>query len=262
MDVQPALQTVTLTPVPDAKRREIPELTGLRAVAAMGVFFTHVYATFTGTELSRTASMLGNAGATGVTLFFVLSGYLLAAPSTLASGAGTYAVRRLARIYPTYVFTLAITLALIAAASGFGKAIGWSVSPASVVFNALLLQSWHPAGMSYSIIYPAWSLSVECFFYLLLPFTISWFSQITKRWPATVFAVLVLMLAASGALVAEGATHTVFPRCSWPSSTSVRSWRFTAHAHRGRSWRLVRRSLSQRWRLGWQWASARSSTTS
>ena len=79
------------------------ELDGIRGIAALMVLMEHTWGIFAGV------------GATGVWLFFILSGYLLSQPFISNPGrikdpayVGAYLFRRLTRILPLYVFVLLI----------------------------------------------------------------------------------------------------------------------------------------------------------
>lgn len=106
-------------------------------------------------------AMLGQAG---VTLFFVLSGYLVggmwvgrnAQPPRLRS----YGVRRLLRIWPAYALAYVATVALTQPPDlgGLGQ---WAA-------HLLLLNSWIPG--EYVAVFPVgWTLAVEATFYLVAP---------------------------------------------------------------------------------------------
>lgn len=94
------------------------ELDSLRGLAALSVLFGHIYLIFNETLLSKLLFEYGPlrflvAGSEAVTLFFVLSGFVLALPfySTNSFGKfnyGTYAVRRFCRIYIPYIVSILI----------------------------------------------------------------------------------------------------------------------------------------------------------
>jgi peptidoglycan/LPS O-acetylase OafA/YrhL len=141
-----------------------PALDGLRAVAALMVVFHH----------ARTHWLWGwLEGWNGVTLFFVLSGFLI---TTLALreeetlGAlrwRAFIVRRVFRIVPIYVVSLALyVVAMVAVGIGashrgsFVHAMPWYVSPFPEV----------PFFSHTHIVFSlAWSLGIEEKFYLLWP---------------------------------------------------------------------------------------------
>jgi hypothetical protein len=88
----------------------------LRAVAAIGVVFTHVYL-LNGVPVlgnRHPTSLLADQGATGVWLFFVLSGFVISRPfvAGLVQGElpriGKYARRRVFRILPLYWLSLLV----------------------------------------------------------------------------------------------------------------------------------------------------------
>ncbi len=146
------------------KRQEIRPLTSYRGVAAALVFFFHQPI-----PVDRFFYALQIEGAVGVTLFFVLSGFLIASRYMDDVVAGvfrwrTYLVRRAARILPVYY-----AIVIIAALGGdhFNLA------------NLTLTQSFFP-GLWSSGIKTAWTLTLEESFYLLLPF-ILWLCWRTKR---------------------------------------------------------------------------------
>jgi peptidoglycan/LPS O-acetylase OafA/YrhL len=157
-------------------RPQVPALTSLRFFAAMHVFLFHLDANKIRT-FSGIANRLQMIGYVGVSLFFVLSGFIL----TYVHGErelrpSVFYRERVARIYPAYLFSLLLTapgffyvcIALknmdIPFFAWFKMHVGFC---AAVV--PTLLQAWHPqAALAWNP--PAWSLSVEAFFYLLFPF--------------------------------------------------------------------------------------------
>lgn len=155
-------------------------LTSLRFVAAILVVLQH-YAGFA-------------AGHSGVSFFYVLSGFVLALNNAdkVASWPERrrFWIRRVARVYPTHLLTLAITLPL---------GIAWSSLP----INALLLQSWIPREWIYfGYNAPAWSISNEAFFYALFPFLIA----IAKPRLLLVWGLALLGLATAATILLPGAT--------------------------------------------------------
>ena len=90
--------------------KHYPALTGLRFLAAFYVFAFHIHIRYP-LNLPEFFTNLLKFGAVGVTLFFVLSGFVL----TVSYGQKTeldyhFYVRRFARIYPVYLFSLLSTL--------------------------------------------------------------------------------------------------------------------------------------------------------
>ena len=100
------------------KTHEIRPLTALRFVAALMVFIHHFYAPVYSLAFKKPATF-GEAvaieGHIGVTIFFVLSGFLITLRYFLGTEPRTwslkeYIVRRIARIWPLYYFLLIVTL--------------------------------------------------------------------------------------------------------------------------------------------------------
>jgi peptidoglycan/LPS O-acetylase OafA/YrhL len=130
------------------------------------VLFTHV-AFATGVVVtSGWGHLLGRLDF-GVTLFFLLSGFLLYRPWAKAALAGTrppqlgrYFLRRAARILPLYWVVAVVVLARLPEAQPVSGATWWR--------HLLALQIYWPAGAS-SGLTQTWSLCTEIAFYLLLP---------------------------------------------------------------------------------------------
>jgi peptidoglycan/LPS O-acetylase OafA/YrhL len=153
---------------PALAHRVLPSLTGLRWVAAFVVFAYHVRNTgyFSGPAQDMMSRVFGP-GATGVSLFFLLSGFVLAWSDLPGRGVVPFWRHRLARIYPVHLVTLVAALLLARDALPAIR----TADPQAVVANALLVSSWKAdwwqAGNPVS-----WSLTCEAFFYLLFPVAI------------------------------------------------------------------------------------------
>lgn len=163
-------------------RDEVLPLTGMRALLAWWVVAFHFLRNAVPDE-QRILHALLEPGHLAVDVFFVLSGYVLARRYAAASVGRppwrrAFWVRRLARIYPLYVVSLLV-----------GFAASWpavALDPTTwrgrirLVLDALLLNAWsHTAMFRYN--WAAWSLSVEAFFYALLPFTLPRLALLPRR---------------------------------------------------------------------------------
>lgn len=183
----------------------IEQLTGLRFFAALGVLLSHahVLVPYLGPRF------FFDLGGQGVTLFFVLSGFVLTwrydAPAVASSqvngfNARAYARARFARVAPLYWLALAMTV-LAHMAAGSGIAMGPPPEDAAqrvvgLAINALALQAWIPnEHVQQFWNAPGWSISAEMFFYACFP----WF--LGRRWlSGTAVSFVGLMTAAAGAL--------------------------------------------------------------
>lgn len=143
----------------------IPSLDGLRAISIAFVLFSHLAGT-RGFPVSAAAANVWSLGGFGVTVFFVISGFLITGllldelARTDRIRLGRFYFRRTLRIFPPY-FTL--ILALLAA-----DALGWIVlHPRDVLHAATYTSNYHPDRSWF--VGHTWSLSVEEQFYLLWP---------------------------------------------------------------------------------------------
>ena len=97
------------------------ELDGLRGIAALTVFFSHVYLMqkidIIPSEVNSSVLRSLWDGDAAVFLFFILSGFVLALPYLTTSKRSIeyipYIVRRIFRIYPAYIFALLFSLVLM-----------------------------------------------------------------------------------------------------------------------------------------------------
>lgn len=142
-------------------RDRLSSLTGLRIWAALLVVLYH---------LSRQVGELPGIsetvwyGRSGVTFFFVLSGFVLAwTYDGKRVPAKVFLWRRFARIWPLLVATTALSV-------GAWIALGKVISAKAVVASLLLVHAWVPDTVMLKGGNPAaWSLSDEAWFYLIFP---------------------------------------------------------------------------------------------
>jgi peptidoglycan/LPS O-acetylase OafA/YrhL len=143
----------------------IPALTGIRAVAAYFVFLHH----YPYLSLDTLFGCMLNHLYLGVTMFFVLSGFVIAYNyfDSVELNKGwfvEYFKNRVARIYPLYFFLLLIQ------GTPLGGGIGYWISN-------LTLTKGFSATHYLDGISPAWSLTVEETFYFLAPFIFYYLSS-------------------------------------------------------------------------------------
>jgi len=148
-------------------RSPLPALTGLRFFAAFYVVLGHSL-TWLSSRFPLPAfvkTFLGN-GYLAVCLFFLLSGFILsytyAGEAFHGLARRKFWAARFARIYPVYLLSLLLVLPFEI------QGLTWTRA-ASVL---LMVQAWNPLHPELTGVwnYPAWSLSVEAFFYLCFPF--------------------------------------------------------------------------------------------
>ena len=159
-----ALATVSEVAEGTGPRLSLPPLTGLRILAALAVYASHIGAP---SGSPRPLTTFFASGYMGVTVFFVLSGFVLAInyferlrrPSLRRTY--DYVVARFARIYPLY---LLVIFYFVVRGHALGVDVGgwWR--------DALAIQAWDPdLAHAYSLDPPAWSISVEIFLYACFP---------------------------------------------------------------------------------------------
>jgi peptidoglycan/LPS O-acetylase OafA/YrhL len=165
-------------------KKRLPSLDGLRAISAAMVVLGHAgKALHVGRNLPFGAGVIDVWGPVGVTVFFVISGYLITRlllaekrdRGTISLRA--FYMRRTFRILPAYWAYLAVVAVLaasgfvIASPSAFAKAIFFTT-------NYLNPGSW--------VVNHSWSLSVEEQFYLFWPFMLLMLGA-TKARKAAIF---------------------------------------------------------------------------
>lgn len=148
-------------------------LDGYRAIAVLAVLTTHV-AYFSGIVVVTARGHLFSRMDIGVTIFFLLSGFLLFRPWSSAAMAGrsgpstrTYFRRRLWRILPAYLVLVVVVLAVMP---------GIEVHPRHWISHLTLTQIYWP-GLLINGLTQSWSLATELSFYLVLPGIAWWISR-------------------------------------------------------------------------------------
>jgi peptidoglycan/LPS O-acetylase OafA/YrhL len=186
----------------------IDPLTSLRFFAAIWVITFHSGYSFvrdSGKAPSPIVHLLSH-GFNGVTFFFILSGFILQYiyRTSLGGRAATkkFYIARFARIYPVYLLSILLLVPPL-------TSIHWPG-----LWQFFLLQSWPPVGSlpmeNWNL--PAWTLSVEFFFYLLFPRLSGMLTRTPSRltfgligtmWVASAVAALYLVPGDNGALPAR-----------------------------------------------------------
>ncbi len=180
----------------------LDSLTGLRFFAAWLVLQHH----FTNFAIIPGLDRFTGFGATGVTFFFVLSGFVLTWSFRASDTPPRFYWRRFARIWPLHFVTTLLALPVFYA---------WRDVPmdwTAVGLSILLLHAWVPTATTYFAGNPAsWSLSCEMFFYALHPLFIR---------PAVRLGIVALGVAAVAVLV------SLYVVADWSSvlSERVQGW--------------------------------------
>lgn len=144
-------------------------LTSLRFVAAAYVLAFHYDRFYFPDSAPIDAVALGYSG---VTFFFVLSGFILAynyhRVDFGAANRARFFRARFARVCPVYLLSLLVALPWLVAWVMKSPSPLRELRGASAVLAPLGLHAWVP-GAACALDCPSWSISAELFFYLLLP---------------------------------------------------------------------------------------------
>lgn len=166
----------------EGPRLRLNTLTSLRFFAALHVFCFHLVAF----KIVTTRSLfydVASIGYVGVSLFFVLSGFILVYTyAGRAVKAHEFWRARFARIYPAYAFSLVVTAPwfLYAVLHTHWLVIPWPVAhlKLGMLLQIALLHAWFPpAALMWNAV--SWSLSVEAFFYLAFPYLLKRFARVS-----------------------------------------------------------------------------------
>ncbi|WP_165956785.1 acyltransferase family protein [Kribbella antibiotica] len=166
--VQPPAQEVSgpAAASPSAVAR-LESLTGLRWWAAFFVFTHHM-----GNLAPLPIREFLKLGTSGVTFFFVLSGFVLTWSTRPGTKAGTFYRRRFARIVPAHVVALIPALVVFYRFDPPDNMF-WikPVSMTAIVLSLFLLNGWsNNPDILYGGNPASWTLSIEAFFYAFFPF--------------------------------------------------------------------------------------------
>ncbi|WP_166787129.1 acyltransferase [Cryobacterium sp. TMT2-23] len=158
-------------------------MTGLRYLAAVHVVLTHTSAF--AREWPVPIRHILDRGFVGVSLFFILSGFILAytyldtAGQTLRGNKKDFWVSRFARIYPLYVVGLLVAAPIFVHVIRTGL-VSHPDALQALILTPMMLQAWSPtAALAWNS--PAWSLSAEVFFYAMFPFVLGPLARIRGR---------------------------------------------------------------------------------
>lgn len=160
-------ESTATRPVPLS--RNLPSLTGLRFFSICAVFASHA-ALFSAMRTGNDYSALYPLGALGVSLFFILSGFVLTYSARDTDTTTAFWRRRFFKIYPSHAAAWAVVMALIVFAGVSRVPPGVAVPASHDIANLFLVQTLLPWQFSVDggngV---AWSLVCELIFYLLFP---------------------------------------------------------------------------------------------
>ncbi|WP_269714845.1 acyltransferase family protein [Caulobacter sp. NIBR2454] len=181
----------------------IPQIDGLRFLALAPVLFYHAglrgersYPGLTPAE-DVFSTWLPHGGA-GVSLFFFISGYIIAYPfmSGARPGLKQFYMRRLLRLEPPYILVMVGCFLVLSAGFRPADAPGfnatdvplWQSLAASLVYLHSFIFGSHPR-----LNPPTWSLEREVQFYLIAPFLFGLYVLCRQRTPRLLFGALAVV---------------------------------------------------------------------
>lgn len=224
-------------------RRVFASLDGLRGLAILLVVWCHTDAALSGYVRTWPLDhVLGGAAATGVELFFVLSGFLLFLPFARAiiagdhwPSVGQFYVRRALRILPGYYILIPMFL-LLAHLFPYGVALRHAGSLPVLLGLALMYDFQNDASnLVTGFDGPLWTLAIEWQFYLLLPWLAHALARLVSPvrrrmprrpghhgWPWELFAGLGAVMVIGVVARSLGASaHYVW---GYPAATQTHPW--------------------------------------
>ncbi|MEW2301033.1 acyltransferase [Streptomyces sp. NPDC006655] len=176
---------------PPAPAPPLPSLTGLRWMAALLVFGLHVhnFRYFGGTG-GRLMSWGFEAGSSGVSFFFILSGFVLMWSARPGDRAPRFWWRRVARIYPVHLVTVALALVMAFTLPRQPR----PTLPQGLADVFLVHSWWRPWWQTLDPV--SWSLACEAFFYAAFPLLALVLRRLGGRGAAVLAALSVLAVLA------------------------------------------------------------------
>jgi peptidoglycan/LPS O-acetylase OafA/YrhL len=183
-----------MSPTPPARERasgaapivppRIISLDGLRGIAASMVIATHYLNGIERHTFGKAIAPYVGFGATGVDLFFVLSGFLLTgilldrrhSPNYYSS----FYLRRACRIFPLYYALLLAVICVVPLVPSLAADRNFDWGAARIWWFFVYVQNYGMGAISGympRLLAPTWSLAVEEQFYALLPFTVRLLSR-------------------------------------------------------------------------------------
>jgi peptidoglycan/LPS O-acetylase OafA/YrhL len=197
----PAGQDMSTTRLPDrsgevtTSRFYLPQLDGLRFLAFAAVFYRHLGETFVEWQGNRWWQATLDAGAWGVDLFFVLSGFLITSllirekEQTAAVNVRAFWLRRILRIWPLYFVFVGIVWAIER------PPLAYMVGLVFFVMNWVALATRYTTETVSGIL---WSVQIEEQFYFCWPLALR---RLSRRGAACLAAALIGVALATRAWV-------------------------------------------------------------
>ncbi|MGW3075634.1 acyltransferase family protein [Kitasatospora sp. NPDC001132] len=197
----------------------LPSLEGLRAVAVVFVFANHalllpVFSDPAAHSAFNSLTGNGRVGFLAVSVFFVLSGFVLTWSARPGRRTVDFWRRRLMRIGPSHALVAVLALSQFAAA---GDTIRW----VPAIAGLFLVQTWWPSQdlMLYQFNGPSWTLTVDLLCYALFPLLLRFVRRLDRRalWPWLIgLGVTAALIPVISRPLLSGYPPSFYPAGSWP----------------------------------------------
>lgn len=150
-------------------------ITGLRAYAAFAVVFIHAGGGGL-REFGTIANHIVDLGAQGVAIFFVISGYSVSVSYNTSKGYWDYLNKRLWRIAPLYYFWIGIAIFFGTTATFWLQQYSTSVNKYNLLMHMSFL-TFLDYKITNTLLGVEWTIPIEVFWYLLIPFCMQWMTS-------------------------------------------------------------------------------------
>lgn len=172
----------------------IKSIQALRGIAAFIVVLFH-YKWAINIDLEKPLmSALFNSGGLGVTVFFILSGFVMVYSSRDKTSATNFAINRFSRIYPAYLFFILLCFAIDGAMSTFHYADKTTSFLRSFIFLPSMTEN-APAYINVNNIAGVrWTLNYEMYFYLIMSLSFLFKRKIVALFALFLTALVVIPL--------------------------------------------------------------------
>lgn len=162
-------------------------ITGMRAFAALAVFLIHIGGGGL-RDLGLYWQSVVDMGKTGVYAFFVISGFSVSYSLSRSKNYLDFFIKRMMRLAPPYYFFLVLTF-FCGVTSTWGSELGIERSFYSYFMHFSFLSTFDYR-VANNILGVEWSLAIEVFWYLLIPFMVRYIGS----WKKNLILIILMLL--------------------------------------------------------------------
>lgn len=172
----------------------------LRGIAILMVIMVHVWMENldTMTLIPKRLDYFMQLGRASVQLFFMVSAYTLMISHNNRrdekNKISNFFIRRITRIFPMYYLAIIFYTFINFVGFNFNNLEFSSIPLKGLIVNILMIQSFFPAWTN-DYVPGGWSVSIEFTFYMLLPFLVTYISNIKKSCIFLIITIIISILA-------------------------------------------------------------------